>query len=76
MNETAGGNVHGLYNDFICSVRQDWENAHREDMEKVDKVVYQHRLNIKGEWIEYTGLLYQKIGLEDLMTNGVKLVSV
>jgi len=43
---------------FIASVKQDGEKHHWANMRGLDGVMYEHRLNVKGEW----RLLYLKVG--------------
>lgn len=70
VNESLKGVVGGRYDKFLSSLGEDGR-AHWNNMKQVDKVVYKHRLNVKGEWIEYTALLYRKVGLENGLENGV-----
>ena len=35
-----------------------------EDMVQREKLEYGHRLNVKGEWIEYTAVVYEKVGAD------------
>lgn len=61
VNEGAGGDVSARYGEFLDCVRRDADGTHWGNMRKIEMERYRHRLNVKGEWIVYTALLYQKM---------------
>lgn len=69
VNEGAGADAADRYGGFLSSVKANQEATHWKSMRKIDMVVYNHRLNVKGEWIEYTALLYEKVDRDNVITN-------
>ena len=52
----------GRYKFFLDSLKKMDGDTYWPSLRKIDTLVYNHRLSVKGDWIEYAALVYQKTG--------------
>lgn len=60
VNEGQKQSCCGRYTEFLDSLREEGK-THWGSMIKIDRLAYKHRLSVRGDWIEYTALVYEKV---------------
>ena len=67
VNAKGGCEMSERYTNFLATLGQDSGDTHWGSMKEVERITYEHRLDIKGRPIMYTAFVYRKTGTTDLL---------